>query len=226
MNAGLGCRGARQAGDLPARGLWRMLAGPCPKFAAAALLAFLSLLVLVLPQAIAASPAAGPPGLAEARDWQRLGSGEMRRLGFELYRATLWVPPAAAAPESALDHGRYAVAEFALVLQYRRSIPARRLAEASIDEMRRLGVPEQALRRWEGELLRVFRDVGEGDTITGVHRPGVGASFFHGGRHTGDVDDPEFAQHFFAIWLDPRTSAPKLRAALLRLPPAAGGGRG
>jgi hypothetical protein len=34
----------------------------------------------------------------------------------------------------------------------------------------------------------------------------------------GEIAEPEFARLFFAIWLDPRTSAPDLRAALLRRP--------
>ena len=37
-------------------------------------------------------------------------------------------------------------------------------------------------------------------------------------EHVGAADDgrdPEFARAFFAIWLGPQTSAPKLRAALL-----------
>ena len=157
-----------------------------------------------------------PPALtstaAGLADWQRWGSGEMRWLGFELYRATLWVA-AGPAPVAAPDD-----APHALVLHYRRAIKASRLVSVSLDEMRRLGYGDDDLRRWEGELLRVFRDVDEGDSITGVHRPGVGASFFHGAMHTGDVDDPVFARAFFAIWLDARTSAPRLREALLRQP--------
>lgn len=136
----------------------------------------------------------------------------MRWLGFELYRATLWVAASPAPLATPND------ATHALVLQYRRAIKASRLVSVSLDEMRALGYGEGDLRRWEGELQRVFRDVEDGDSITGVHRPGVGASFFHGALHTGDVEDPAFARAFFAIWLDPRTSAPRLREALLRQP--------
>lgn len=181
------------------------------RFAAGLMLAAL----LLSPLATAASV---PPALSSAAagkaDWQRWGSGEMRWLGFELYRATLWVaetPSPVATPEE-VPH--------ALVLQYRRAIKASRLVSVSLDEMRRLGYGEDELQRWENELQRVFRDVEEGDSITGVHRPGVGASFFHGATHTGDVEDPVFARAFFAIWLDARTSAPRLREALLRQPPA------
>ena len=37
-------------------------------------------------------------------------------------------------------------------------------------------------------------------------------------RFLGEIADPEFGRAFFAIWLDPRTSAPQLRANLLSTP--------
>jgi hypothetical protein len=51
--------------------------------------------------------------------------------------------------------------------------------------------------------------------LLGIHRPGVGAQFYQGGRALGRIDDPEFARRFFAVWLGPSTSAPALRDALL-----------
>jgi hypothetical protein len=63
-------------------------------------------------------------------------------------------------------------------------------------------------------MARVFPNVRKGESITGVNRPGVGAEFFHEGRPTGLVRDPEFARAFFDIWLDPRTREPGLRNSL------------
>lgn len=188
-------------------------------------LAVIFALVGMLPAAAAANvPPVIERSIPGVESWQRWGSGEMRWLGFELYRATLWVAtervqqemPAAEGVQQAtavLD-----VSPHALVLQYRRAIKASRLVQVSLDEMRQLGIAEADLRRWEGDLQRVFRDVAVGDSITGVHHPGVGARFFHGGEPTGEIADPNFARAFFAIWLDPRTSAPRLRESLLRSP--------
>jgi hypothetical protein len=139
--------------------------------------------------------------------WQQWGSGEMSWFGFSLYRATLWV--AGSAPETSPS---------ALQLDYLRDIPRDRLVQASLEEMRRLGADEAQLQRWEPELRRVFPDVKTGDTIIGVHYPGRGAQFFYQGRASGDVADPEFARRFFAIWLDPASRSPALRAALLKRP--------
>jgi hypothetical protein len=168
--------------------------------------------LLLLALFVAASAQALPGGVRQGeaawREWHQWGSGEMTWFGFSLYRATLWV--AGASPE---------VSPSALQLDYRRDIPRERLVQTSIEEMRRLGADEGQLKRWEGELRRVFPEIREGENIVGVHYPGRGASFYHQGRATGEVADAEFARRFFAIWLDPASRSPALRAALLK-PPA------
>lgn len=138
--------------------------------------------------------------------WQSLGQGEMRWLGFSLYRAQLW-----AAGE------RFAATDpFALALTYSRGIGRDRLVDTTVGEMRRLGWKDETLLgRWRAELMRLFPDVQAGDTLIGVHLPNEGVRFFHGERFAGGIADPEFARAFFAIWLDPRTRAPELRERLL-----------
>lgn len=157
-------------------------------------------------QALPEAVRAGEPG------WRQWGSGEMTWFGISLYRATLWV--AGADPGNSPESG-----PIALQLDYRRDIPRERLVQSSLDEMRRLGADEAQLARWAPELRRVFPDVKEGDSIVGVHHPGRGASFYHRGQATGEVIDAEFARRFFAIWLDPETRSPALRAALLKRAP-------
>jgi len=141
-----------------------------------------------------------------ASDWRMIGQGEMRWFGFQLYDARLWAPPAGWSADGA----------YALELRYARDIPAQRLVQASIEEMQRLGSADDArLARWKLELERVFPDVRSGDVIHGLHLPQRGAEFYHQGKLTGRIDDVEFARAFFAIWLDPRTREPALRASLL-----------
>lgn len=146
--------------------------------------------------------------------WRLQGAGEMRWFGFKLYDARFWLPPdvtgAAAAP---LER------PFALELRYAREIPSQKLVEASIDEMQRLAAPGDAsperLAAWREALAVVFPDVRPGDTIVGLHRPDGSAEFFHQGRLTGRLADAGLVRRFFAIWLDPRTREPGLRARLL-----------
>jgi hypothetical protein len=49
----------------------------------------------------------------------------------------------------------------------------------------------------------------------GVHLPGNGAQLLVNGKASGEIRDTEFARLFFGIWLSPKTSEPKVRAALL-----------
>ena len=151
---------------------------------------------------LANSAAEGPTA-----GFRRWGSGEFRRFGFLVYEATLW-----AGGEDPLRP------PLALKLTYKRNISGQDIAEASVKEIRNLGLADEAvLRNWGEQMARIFPDVRPGDHILGLQLP-EGARFFLNDRPLGAIDDPAFARAFFAIWLDPRTSAPELRAALLKRP--------
>ncbi len=151
-----------------------------------------------------AQPPAGASGVLP--DLKPLGQGTMRWFGLKLYDASLWA-----------SGGRYVPAGgFALSIRYARAFDGEELAEASIDEIERLGERDAAkLARWKDVLMRVFPDVRTGDVITGVKMPDGTARFFHQDRELPGVDDRELSDAFFAIWLDARTREPRLRARLL-----------
>jgi len=140
------------------------------------------------------------PGLSET------GTGTLRWFGLRLYDARLWVggeQPDAARP-------------FVLALRYARDFTGRSIAEASFDEIARLGygtAPEQA--RWRAAMERMFPDVDAGQELAGLNVPGRGVRFYLDGQPIGEIADAAFARAFFAIWLDPRTRAQSLRIALL-----------
>ncbi len=141
---------------------------------------------------------------------QRWGSGEFRRFGFLVYQASLWAGDDPLRPPLALQ------------LIYQRNIAGAATAEASVKEIRQLGLADEAtLARWGTLMAGLFPDVRPGDTIIGEYRAGS-ASFYFNGRLLGRVEEAAFARAFFAIWLDARTSAPDLRVALLQR----GAGRG
>jgi hypothetical protein len=76
-------------------------------------------------------------------------------------------------------------------------------------------IDDAKARAWRQAMLRVIPDIRKGDRVMGVNRPGEGATFWVNGKRVGDVEDAEFAQLFFGIWLSPKTSQPKMRTALL-----------
>ena len=78
-----------------------------------------------------------------------------------------------------------------------------------------VSITTEQMIRWEREMRLAFVDVRAGDRITGVYLPGEGARFYVGEKLQHVVRDEAFAKAFFAIWLDPRTRNPELRAQLL-----------
>lgn len=162
------------------------------------------------------APLAVTQALAEPR---LSGEGDLRWFGLRVYTAQLWVG------RPGLRGDRLAAAPFALDLRYATSIKGSVIAERSAQEIERMGFGDPMRRtRWSDAMKRLFPDVARGDRLTGVHEPGRGARFYLNDRPIGAVEDPDFANAFFAIWLDERTVAPALREALLRQASYDGGG--
>jgi len=144
-------------------------------------------------------------------DARLAGSGRLTWYGFHVYDADLY------AAQRALDPRDPTAQPFVLELRYARRLKGEAIAEASRDEMTRLGYGTPAQRAaWLATMARLFPDVSSGQRLAGVNLPGQGVRFYFDGRFIGAVDDAAFARAFFAIWLDERTQAPALREALLR----------
>jgi len=156
-----------------------------------------TLLLLMLGVALPAGARVPLPEIVEASaDWHLRGSGEMRFLGWRVYEAALWQSRGGDA----------------LAIRYDRSISGARLVNTTLEEMDRLGVRQPS--RWRETLEKAFPDVDAGDVLVARRADGQ-VQFYDGGRRTVSIDDADFAAAFFAIWLDPRTREPELRAALL-----------
>ena len=170
---------------------------------------FLGLLFIIHFSVCHAEP---PPAilLESAPGLSLRGSGVFRYFGLRIYDAVLW----SSAPLSTerVDFSQ----PLALQLRYALRLEGRAIADRSIQEIAQLGIgtPEQR-SAWQEALRRVLPDVDSGTVVAGVHVPGRGAKFFLNGAPLGEVNDPAFSQAFFSIWLDPKTSAPDLRTALI-----------
>jgi hypothetical protein len=140
------------------------------------------------------------------------GSGRLTWFGFHVYDARMFVP-------RNFNASNPAAQPFALEITYARSLEGRAIAERSRDEIARLGLGSDGQRqRWLADMIALFPDVRSGQQLVGIYRPGSSTRFYVDGALLGEVADPEFGRAFFAIWLDPRTSAPQLRASLLSAP--------
>lgn len=176
------------------------LAAPLP---AAALMQ-----VATLAPATSASP---EHVLRHVGDARPLGAGRLTWFGLHVYDAQLFVT-------RGFDASQPEARPLALELTYARKLSGHAIAERSHDEITRLArVGTEAQRmRWLADMKALFPDVTPGQRLAGIYRPNAPTRFYLDGRFLGEVADPDFGRAFFGIWLDPRTSAPQLRASLLR----------
>lgn len=159
----------------------------------------------------APTPTSAPPEVRAV--WpqaQRQGQALFRYFGLAIYDIALWAP-APVSPEG------YARQPLALVLGYQRALSGARIAERSLEEMRRAGPLAPADEaRWLAAMRLAFPDVQAGERLTGLLLAGgQPVRLFHQGRLRAEWMDAALAERFFGIWLAPHTSAPALRRELL-----------
>ena len=167
----------------------------------------LLLAVLAALSMAGAAYAALPVAAADIPQARMAGQGAFSWFGMKIYEARLWVG----------DAGYVSGAPFALELRYARSLGGARIADASDDQMEKNGAGTSAQRAtWLRRMRALFPDVKEGSTITGVFLPDGGVRFHLDGKVLGTIAEPGFAAAFAGIWLGPATTAPRLRASLLK----------
>lgn len=109
-------------------------------------------------------------------------------------------------------------APFALSLTYLRDFDGEEIASRSVDEMRDIGYEDEVLlAKWYEQMRSVFPNVKEGENITGVMDKEQYTHFYYDGDLIGRIEDKSFGQAFFDIWLNEKTSEPKMRKQLLGL---------
>ncbi len=169
----------------------------------------LTLIAFLLP--VAAIAQSSPAYVRQALpDATLVGQGLYRWFGLSIYKARLW------GDKTKVTATGWASHSFALELEYTRTLYGEKIAIASIDEIKKLGIGTNAQHdQWLADMKKILPNVEEGYQLTGVFSPGQPSRFFLNGKSIGDITDPEFGPAFFGIWLHPKTSAPKLRQLLL-----------
>ncbi|MBU3556077.1 chalcone isomerase family protein [Polynucleobacter sp. Ross1-W9] len=163
------------------------------------------LLVLVLlnvstSAVIAREPLELPQHLSTAK---LQGSGRLTWWGLHIYDASFYRVGSLSSPE------------FALEMRYQKSFSGASIANRSVEEMKRIGVPDAQATLWGKELTGFLPNVESGQTLTAIYAPKQGTTFYFEGKQIAQIPGAEFSKAFFGIWLDPKTSAPKLRTELL-----------
>jgi hypothetical protein len=144
--------------------------------------------------------------VAALEDMNLIGEARMEVLFWDVYDARLYAPSNSWSPEQ----------PFALVLTYLLDLKGERIAERSIQEIRKQGFDDElTLARWYEMLAGIIPDVGDGDEIVGVSDSLGHTRFYLNGELIGEIREPEFTDRFFGIWLSELTSDPELRRNLL-----------
>jgi hypothetical protein len=161
--------------------------------------------LLVLPR-----PAlAAPPEIASVIKADKpYGEGHMNFLFINAYNARLWTD----ASSWTMDQ------PFAMEITYGLGFDTEDLVERTFKELKTVdpGLDDAERARLKPELEKVYPPVKKGDRLTALYVPGKPVMFSHNGTTTGAIAGDAFAKDFFGIWLSPNTSAPSLRAKLLK----------
>jgi hypothetical protein len=137
-----------------------------------------------------------------------VGEARLSVLFWDIYDASLIAPSGTFTKQG----------PFALKLTYLRDFEGDDIASRSIDEMRKQGMKDEIkLAKWYEQMQQIFPNVAEGQTITGVVDSDQNSHFYYNNSYAGIVEDAEFSQWFFNIWLSENTSEPKMRDNLLGL---------
>ena len=138
---------------------------------------------------------------------QIVGQARLKVLLFKVYDATLYAPQGRYSPDD----------QFALSLRYLRAFDGDKIAQRSVEEMRKQGYTnERKLAQWLRQMTALFPNVQAGTELTAVKTSSGDAVFYRGLERIGQIKDAEFSQQFFNIWLGAKTSEPEMRKELLQ----------
>ena len=137
---------------------------------------------------------------------KRVGQGRLTYLFWNVYDAVLYAPNGVWEPNK----------PFALQLSYLRAINGKKIADRSIEEIRKQGFTDEVkLATWHTQMRKIFPDVDEGISLIGIYTATGDTVFFKNNTELGRMNDAEFSRLFFGIWLSEKTQAPELRKKLL-----------
>lgn len=140
---------------------------------------------------------------------QKVGEGRLNFMFWQVYDASLF----------ATDGQWQQNKPFALSLTYLRELQGEKIADKSIEEIRHQGFNDELkLATWHQLLKHILPDVEEGTVLTGIFTKDKRTVFYLADKKIGEINDADFGELFFNIWLGNNTSAPKLRQQLLSLP--------
>ncbi|MGI4860118.1 MAG: chalcone isomerase family protein [Janthinobacterium lividum] len=139
------------------------------------------------------------------------GAATMHRYGRPVYAVKLFIDPGTFSPEDLTRES------FALDFDYVKPCAGAGIADDIRSQMTDMGIASPAqIRAWHERLRALLPDLGITDHLTAVFQPERGTLFYRNGEPVGAIPGHAFARAYFAIWLNPASTVPGLRAQLLQ----------
>jgi len=133
-----------------------------------------------------------------------IGKADFSFLFWDVYKIELY------AEDKSLEN------ELALKLIYKRKLYGEKIAERSIDEIKKQNCgDEKNYSTWLNRMKSIFPDVKKGDYLVGHKEKSGITTFYKNKKALGKFEDKNLSKCFFDIWLSPKTSEPELRKELL-----------
>jgi len=135
-----------------------------------------------------------------------VGSATLKFLGIKVYDISLW------SEEVGFSYEK----RFAIYIKYNMNFSGEDLAQRSVTEIKRLHeLSKQEESSYRESLKKIFSSVRKGDEKIAFFIPSQGVIIFHNGEPAGKISDPKLSRLFVDIWLDERSSYPKITKAIL-----------
>jgi hypothetical protein len=108
--------------------------------------------------------------------------------------------------------------EFALKIDYLRSISSEDFTDATVEQWMKLEVDKDFIESWQAKLLGIFPSVEKGDSLVYVNKP-TSELWFSQKENSEWVClytfDDQFSHNFLSIWLSENTQYPKLKRQMI-----------
>lgn len=177
-----------------------------------------SKLILLTCAVLLASPCLSQPesegAKLSSRQLVELYVGEARLIGRATLEVVFW---------DHYDLSLYAAQQpfqgkppYALEFEYKKGFSTDFIADKSITLIRQQNFQDEIrLAQWHSQLMDIFPDVSKGTVITSIYNTDMQTFFYCDGIYIGQINDPDFSQYFFNIWLGEEASEPGLRRKLI-----------
>ncbi|MBU2891869.1 chalcone isomerase family protein [Colwellia sp. D2M02] len=143
-----------------------------------------------------------------------VGSAKFSVLFWDIYHSHLYTPSGEYLVKSNNNGMTEKSPSLLFEIQYLRDITKQDLITRTIEQWQHLAITAEQYNKFIPVLEAIWPDIKTDDSLALLIDNNL-SHFYFNGNHIGTIAHASFGPLFTAIWLDPNTSQPKLRAKLI-----------